>query len=289
MTGPNVVAIGGGHGLAVSLRAIRTYADRVTAVVATSDDGGSSGRLRDALDMPAPGDLRRCLAAVAEDQALAASLEHRFSAGDLAGHAVGNLLLAGLVDGGSDLLEAADQVSRWLGIDPARARVVPATRQPVCMVGQTEMGEVRGQVAVESTPGIIAIATDPPDPAVPDAAIDAIGSADQIVLGPGSLFASVLSAAAIPAIRAAIAGTTARSVFVCNLRADEPGVKGFDVGHHLGVLTAHGVRIDTVVTQQGALALGDTGDVEVVTADIDRPHGLAHDAALLGAVLARLT
>ncbi len=283
-----MVAIGGGHGLAMSLRAIRTYADRVTAVVATSDDGGSSGRLRDALDMPAPGDLRRCLAAVAEDEALAASLEHRFSAGDLAGHAVGNLLLAGLVDGGSDLLEAADQVSRWLGIDPARARVVPATRQPVCVVGQTEMGEVRGQVAVEGTPGIIAIATDPPDPAVPGAAIDAIGSADQIVLGPGSLFASVLSAAAIPAIRAAIADTTARSVFVSNLRADEPGVKGFDIGRHLEVLIAHGVRIDTVVAQEHALALGDTGDIEVVIADIDRPHGLAHDATLLGAVLARL-
>ena len=283
-----MVAIGGGHGLAMSLRAIRTYADRVTAVVATSDDGGSSGRLRDALDMPAPGDLRRCLAAVAEDQALAASLEHRFSAGDLAGHAVGNLLLAGLVDGGSDLLEAADQVSRWLGIDPARARVVPATRQPVCMVGQTEMGEVRGQVAVEGTPGVIAIATDPPDPAVPRR-----GHRRHRVRRPDR------ARAGEPVRQRAVRRRhprhprrhrrhDARSVFVCNLRADEPGVKGFDVGRHLEVLTAHGVRIDTVVAQQGALALGDTGDVEVVIADIDRPHGLAHDAALLGAVLARL-
>ena len=288
MTGPNVVAIGGGHGLAMSLRAIRTYAGRVTAVVATSDDGGSSGRLRDALDMPAPGDLRRCLAAVAEDQALAARLEHRFSAGDLAGHPVGNLLLAGLVDGGCDLLEAADQVSRWLGIDPARARIVPATRQPVCMVGRTETGEVRGQVAVEGTPGVLRVTTDPPDPPVPAAALEAIGAADQIVLGPGSLFASVLSAAAIPAIRDAIAASGARSVFVCNLRADEPGVKGFDVGCHLAVLVDHGLRVDTVVAQDGALALGEVGDTEVVVADIDRPHGLAHDAALLGAVLARL-
>ena len=288
MTGPNVVAIGGGHGLAMSLRAIRTYAGRVTAVVATSDDGGSSGRLRDALDMPAPGDLRRCLAAVAEDQALAARLEHRFSAGDLAGHPVGNLLLAGLVDGGCDLLEAADQVSRWLGIDPARARIVPATRQPVCMVGRTETGEVRGQVAVEGTPGVLRVTTDPPDPPVPAAALEAIEAADQIVLGPGSLFASVLSAAAIPAVRDAIAASGARSVFVCNLRADEPGVSGFDVGCHLAVLVDHGLRVDTVIAQHGALALGEVGDTEVVVADVDRPHGLAHDAALLGAVLARL-
>ena len=283
-----MVAIGGGHGLAMSLRAIRTYAGRVTAVVATSDDGGSSGRLRDALDMPAPGDLRRCLAAVAEDQALAARLEHRFSAGDLAGHPVGNLLLAGLVDGGCDLLEAADQVSRWLGIDPARARIVPATRQPVCMVGRTETGEVRGQVAVESTPGVLRVTTDPPDPPVPAAALEAIAAADQIVLGPGSLFASVLSAAAIPAVRDAIAASGARSVFVCNLRADEPGVSGFDVGCHLAVLVDHGLRVDTVIAQDGALALGEVGDTEVVVADVDRPHGLAHDAALLGAVLARL-
>ena len=288
MTGPNVVAIGGGHGLAMSLRAIRTYAGRVTAVVATSDDGGSSGRLRDALDMPAPGDLRRCLAAVAEDEALAARLEHRFSAGDLAGHPVGNLLLAGLVDGGCDLLEAADQVSRWLGIDPARARIVPATRQPVCMVGRTETGEVRGQVAVEGTPGVLRVTTDPPDPPVPAAALEAIAAADQIVLGPGSLFASVLSAAAIPAVRDAIAASGARSVFVCNLRADEPGVSGFDVGCHLAVLVDHGLRVDTVIAQDGALALGEVGDTDVVVADVDRPHGLAHDAALLGAVLARL-
>ncbi len=283
-----MVAIGGGHGLAMSLRAIRTYADRVTAVVATSDDGGSSGRLRDALDMPAPGDLRRCLAALAGDELLADRLEHRFTGGDLAGHAVGNLVLAGLVDAGADLLEAADALGRWLGIDPDRARVVPATRLPVCMVGRTATGEVRGQVAVEGTAGVLDVVTDPPDPAVPGVVVEAIAAADQIVLGPGSLFGSVLSAAAIPAIRAAIDASPARSVYVCNLRADEPGVAGFDVAAHLAALARHGVRVDVVVTQEGGLPLGDTAGVKVVVADVDRPHGLAHDVTLLGAVLAGL-
>lgn len=288
MNGPHVVAIGGGHGLAVSLRAVRTYAAHVTAVVATSDDGGSSGRLRDELGMPAPGDLRRCITALADDRALAHSIEHRFSAGELDGHAVGNLVLAGLVDSGHDLLEAADQLSRWLGIDPARARVVPATRDPVCVVGTTDSGEVRGQVAIEETAGVTRLTTDPPDPEVPQAAIDAIAAAQQIVIGPGSLFGSVLSAAAIPGIRKAVDHSDATSVFVSNLRADEPGAAGFDVARHVEILAAHGIRVDAVVAQEGALPVGALAGVELVTADIDRPHGLAHDADLLGAVLARL-
>ncbi len=288
MNGPHVVAIGGGHGLAVSLRAVRTYAAHVTAVVATSDDGGSSGRLRDELGMAAPGDLRRCLTALADDRALAHSIEHRFSAGELEGHAVGNLVLAGLVDAGNDLLEAADQLSRWLGIDPARARVVPATRGPVSVVGTTDAGEVWGQVSIEETAGVTRLHTDPPDPEVPQAAIDAIAAARQIVIGPGSLFGSVLSAAAIPGIRKAVDHSDATSVFVANLRADEPGAAGLDVARHLEVLVAHGIRVDVVVAQEGALPVGDVAGVELVTADIDRPHGLAHDADLLGAVLACL-
>lgn len=272
----------------MSLRAVCGYADHVTAVVATGDDGGSSGRLRAELDMPAPGDLRRCLTAVAEERALADRLEHRFGSGELAGHAVGNLILAGMVDAGATLLEAADEVGRWLGIDRRRVRVVPATTGPVCMVGIAGDVEVRGQVAVESTPGIVRVTTDPADPDVPSEATDAIALADQIILGPGSFFASVLSAAAIPAIRDAIAASDARSVFVANLRSDEPGVAGFDIARHLAVLAEHGVRVDAVVAQRDGPEVGRIDGVELVAADVDRPHGLAHDADLLGPVLARL-
>ncbi len=283
-----VVAIGGGHGLAMLLRAVRTYAGSVTAVVATGDDGGSSGRIRSSIPMPAPGDLRRCLTEVATDRQLAESLDHRFTTGELAGHAVGNLLLAGLVDSGHDLADAADHLSTWLGIDPGRMRVLPSTYGPVDLVAETPDGPVRGQVAVEAAGELLRLGVDPADPPVPEAATDAIAGADQIVLAPGSFYTSVLGAAVVPGIRRAIEARRGRLVFVCNLRADETGVKGFDVARHVAVLAEHGLAPDVVVAQEGALAIGAIEGPELFVADVDRPHGLAHDAHLLGAVLGGL-
>lgn len=285
MTGPLVVAIGGGHGLAMSLRAVRTYAGHVTAVVATGDDGGSSGRVRAELDIPAPGDLRRCLTTMASDQELAARLEHRFGgSGELAGHAVGNLVLAGLVDSGADLSSAAATVSAWLGIDPDRTRILPATTEPVCLVVTTADGDVRGQVEAELAEGIQRISLDPPSPTVPLAVVEALADADQIVLGPGSFFTSVLGAAVVPDIRAAIAASPGQTVFVANLRPDDPHLA--DVAGHVEALVSHGIEPDVVVAQTDALPIGELTGIEVVVADVDRPHGLAHDADLLGAVLA---
>lgn len=274
--GPRVVAIGGGHGLAMSLRAIDTYAGHLTAVVATGDDGGSSGRIRADLPMPAPGDLRRCLSALASDETLSTGFEHRFRAGALEGHAVGNLLLAGLVDAGHDLVTAADLAARWLGIDADRVRVLPATTEPVDLVATTDAGEIRGQVAVEDAPGVHTIGFDPPSPAVPDDALDAIAAADQILLGPGSFFTSVLGAAALPPVAKAIETSAAPVVLVANLDAD--------AGGHVAILAAHGVSADVVVVHTST-ATGDAGAARVVEADIVRPHGLAHDPDLLAAVL----
>jgi uncharacterized cofD-like protein len=136
------------------------------------------------------------------------------------------------------------------------------------------------------------IAVDPPDPPVPAAATDALQAADQIVLGPGSFYTSVLAAAVVPGIQRAIAERSGRFVFVANLQADETGVKDVDLAGHLAVLGLHGLMPDVAITQRGALPLGDVGsaapDTQVVEADIDRPHGLAHDSELLGAVLADL-
>lgn len=280
-----VVAIGGGHGLAMTLRAVRRYAGHVTAVVATSDDGGSSGRLRRELDLPAPGDLRRCLSAIAGDDVIAAGFEHRFSAGDLEGHALGNLVLAGLVDAGHDLAAAARLASTWLGIDPDRATVLPATCAPVTLIGVSAGGEIHGQVAVEATESVRSIRFAPPDPDVPHDAVRAITDADQIVLGPGSFLTSVLAAASVPGIAKAIEGAAGRVVLVANLDAD--------VADHVEIARNHGLRVDQVITQTpaespaggGAPAIGD---VRVVVADVDRPHGLAHDADLLAQVLASL-
>ena len=264
--GPRVVAIGGGHGLAMSLRAIHTYAGHLTAVVATGDDGGSSGRIRSELAMPAPGDLRRCLSALAPDSVAADGFEHRFGSGSLAGHAVGNLVLAGLVDAGHDLAGAADLASIWLGIDPTRVRVLPATA-------------VRGQVAVEEAAGVRSIRFDPPSPAAPPEVPKAIGAADQVVLGPGSFFTSILGAAAVPEIVDAISAVTAPVTLVANLdvAADE----------QVDRLRTHGIEPTHVVVQTGAGA-ADIEGVTFVEADVVRPHGLAHDADRLAPVLASI-
>lgn len=292
MSGPNVVAIGGGHGLAMLLKAVRTYAGRTTAIVSTGDDGGSSGRLRQHLGMPAPGDLRRCLTSASPNEALAAALEHRFDAGELAGHAVGNLVLAGLVDAGHDLATAATHLAGWLGLDPDVIQVLPVTEVPVDLVAETPDGEVRGQVEIEHAGKLVHLGVDPADPPVPAAALEALAAADQVVLGPGSFYTSVLAPAVVPKVCEAFRERKGRLVYVANLRADETGVDGVDLAGHLAVLSTHGILPDVAVAQEGAMPIGDVEvcrpGIEVVVADIDRPHRLAHDSDLLGAVLRTL-
>jgi 2-phospho-L-lactate transferase/gluconeogenesis factor (CofD/UPF0052 family) len=260
--GPRVVAVGGGHGLAATLRAAHRYAGHTTAVVATADDGGSTGRLRSALDMPAPGDVRRCVEAMAEDNgsALAAALEYRFAGSDVEGHALGNLLLAAL----------------------------HATVDPVVLRAEATGGRrVTGQVAIARTVGVERVMVEPPTARVPDEVVDALAEAHQVVLGPGSLYTSVLAAAVVDDVRDALKRSPGRTVYVCNVRAEAGETRAYDVAAHVGALGRHGIEPDVVVAQRGALAVGDPV-VEVVEADVVRPHGLAHDPALLGDVLARL-
>jgi uncharacterized cofD-like protein len=288
--GPRVVAVGGGHGLAATIRAVRRYASRVTAVVATADDGGSTGRLRSALDMPAPGDIRRCIEAMAgpEGTTLARALGYRFGGSDVEGHALGNLLLAGLHAVTGDFGVAVDELERLAGIDTRIGRVLPATLDPVVLRARVAGGgEVTGQVAITGTVGVEQVVLDPPDAAAPAEAVEAVLGADQVVLGPGSLYTSVLAAAVVEDVRSALKRTPARRVYVCNVRAEAGETRGYDVAAHVGALRRHGVEPDVVVAQRGALPLGDVG-VEVVEADVVRPHGLAHDPAKLGDVLAGL-
>lgn len=279
MTGPSVVAIGGGHGLATTVRAVRGYAGRLDAIVMTGDDGGSSGRLRDALDVAAPGDLRRCLTTLAGDRRMAAAFEHRFSGGELDGHAVGNLVLAGLVDSGYSLGEAVGAVADVLGV--VDATVWPATEVPVTLVGQGPGGVVRGQVAIERADGAIdRVATEPADPPVPTGALDAIAAADQVVLGPGSFLTSVVSPVALPAVRARLATTSATVVWIANLSRDR------GVAAELTVLGAHGVDVDVVVVPRGSAPDGQLARPVVVEVDVPAGGGSAHDPERLGAVLA---
>lgn len=286
-TAPRVAAVGGGHGLAASLRAARRYARELTAIVAVADDGGSSGRLRESIALPPPGDLRKCLAALAadDDSLLARSFDHRFDAGELEGHALGNLLITGLADASGDFQAALDEVGRLLG---AVGRVLPATTEPVVLKAEAGGDEVAGQVAVSNAVGITRVSLTPPDPPVAPGVVEAIEGADQIVIGPGSLYTSILAAAAVPGVRSALARTRARKVYVCNLAPEVPETAGYRVADHVVALRAHGLEVDVVVCHEGGLSVEGL-DVPAVVRPIARPGGLAHDPVLLAEVLAGLT
>jgi len=291
LTVTRVVALGGGHGLAASLQAVRRYADEICAIVSVADDGGSSGRLRADFDIPPPGDLRKCLVALAEPGSLwTRAFEHRFDGGELEGHAFGNLVIAGLADTTGDFSEALAEAGRLLG---AVGRVVPATRDPVVLkavVGTDANGgegSIHGQVAVANAGRIVGVSLVPTDPAPPAAALEALARADQVVIGPGSLFTSVLAVVAVPALRQALATTPGRKIYVCNLREQRPETTGYDVAAHVHALAAHGLDVDVVLYHPGALPVGAPG-VTCVERQIARQGNAAHDPELLAAALVDL-
>lgn len=290
MTAPDerplrVVAVGGGHGLAATLQAVRRYAGDITAIVSVADDGGSSGRLRDALGIPAPGDIRRCLVALAEPESVwARAFEHRFDAGELQGHAVGNLVIAGLAAATGDFTAALAEAGRAIG---AVGRVLPATTTPVVLKAEAACGEVQGQVNVAQSGRISRVSLVPPDPRPPADAVAAVAAADQVVLGPGSLFTSILAAAVVPGIRDALAATTAQKVYVCNLRPQVPETAGYDVAAHVEALAAHGVDVDVVVCDPTELAVG-TMRTRCIERPLARADGPGHHPQQLAAALAEL-
>jgi len=264
----SVVALGGGHGLA-----------------------GSSGRLRSVFGIPPPGDLRRCLGALADPGSLwADAFEYRFTAGELEGHALGNLVIAGLAATSGDFEMALDEAGRLLG---SVGRVIPATREPVVLKAVVRAADgngaddVEGQVAVANSGRIAGVSLVPADARASQAALDALGSADQVVIGPGSLFTSVLAVVAVPAIREALAATRARKVYVCNLRVQRPETAGYDVAAHVDALQAHGLDVDDVVCHPGALPLGGVS-VRVVERPVAHEGSAAHDPHLLAAALSDL-
>lgn len=280
-----VVALGGGHGLAASLRAVRYYADTITGIVSVADDGGSSGILREDLGMPAPGDLRRCLSALAGNESLLGrSLEHRFDRGGLQGHPIGNLLLAGLAEACGDFQAAIDEVSRLIG---AVGVVYPATTTAVTLLADSDSGVISGQVTIERARNITNVRFEPPDPCAPPGAVAALLAADQIIIGPGSLFTSVLAVAAVPDLNAAIAASSAQRIFVANVANDKGTARGFDLPEHLDALAAHGVDVDVVVAQTGT-ARAEEISPELVLADVASDDGWGHNPKHLGAVLRSL-
>ena len=283
---PSVVAIGGGHGTAVTLKAARRYAGLLTGIVSVADDGGSSGRLRELLNVVALGDIRKCLVALAEDDsALAAAFERRYDEGELAGHALGNLILLGLIDVTGDLVQGVREAARLLG---ARGDVLPATTEPVVLKAESAQGTVAGQVAVMETGDLWAVSLVPDDAQPPPLAVERILGAQQVVIGPGSLFTSVLAAVSVHGIAEAVAQSDAQVVYVCNLRPQVPETEGYDVAAHVTALARHNVTVDVVVcdTIQG-MGIGAT-DVAVRDVPLTGENRLVHSPAKLAQALAGL-
>lgn len=296
MSGLKVVGIGGGHGLAATLRAARLYSDDVSAVVTVADDGGSSGRLTRDLGVPPPGDIRNCLVALSDDAFVARLYQHRFTEGALTGHSVGNLLIAALTDMTGDFAAAVEEAGRLLQV---QGRVFPATTRLVKLGAHVQGGTVTGQVAVaQSSRPIHEAYLDPPDPPAHPAALEAILQADQIVLGPGSLFTSLIATLLVPEIRDALITARGLKVFVCNNRIQKGETEGFTASAHLAALAAHinSARLDAIVLQAPVLkgdgVLNDLGDLppgapRVIEADVSDRDG-AHDADKLARVLESL-
>ncbi len=284
MTQPiRVVAVGGGHGTAVTLSAARTYAENVTAVVSVADDGGSSGRLRELLGVPALGDLRKCLVALAaDDSVLAQVMSQRYREGELAGHALGNLLLAGLIESTGDLVRGVDEASRLLEL---KGRVLPATTGPVTLRSIVGERMAIGQVAVGQEGDNQIVSTLPSNPEIPAAVLEAIVAAEQIIIGPGSLYTSVLAAAATPGIVAALSKSRAQRVFVCNLLPEQPESGGYSVSDHQQALERHGIPIDVTICDTSAgMGLGDVVG-QVQDCDLKGENGKVHDPQKLASVL----
>jgi len=305
---PSVVAFGGGHGLSASLEALRRVTNDLTAVVTVADDGGSSGRLRQELGALPPGDLRMALASLAgEDewgQAWAALAQHRFDAGGLSGHAVGNLVITALAEQLGDPVAALDMVGRLLG---AAGRVLPLATTALDIVADVvgldpdDPGapvEVRGQLAVATTAGrVIAVRIEPPEPPACTEAVQAVMEADWVVLGPGSWFTSVIPHLLVPEMSKAITGTRARRAIALNLSPQPGETDGFSPETHLEVLAAHApdLDLDVVVADEGMVRSGWQSlreaaagfGAELVVADVACDDGTPrHDPQRLAGVYA---
>ena len=292
--GPAVVALGGGHGLATTLTALRRYAGSVTAVVSVADDGGSSGRLRQIYDVPAPGDLRKCLVALAEpDSVWREAFEHRFRGGDLDGHALGNLILVGLTQVLGDFGQALEEAGRLLD---CAGRVLPATTDPVVLTADAGDGggdspSVEGQVAVSnSMDRIRRVHIVPEDAKAHPDVLSAIELADQVILAPGSLFTSLAPVLCVPAIKEALGATRGRIVHVCNMAPQVPETLGLDATDHLRAVLDHGARVDVFLYHLGGELAADEISiralgVEPVAADVAGPGGHVHDPAALAKAL----
>ena len=299
--GPKVVAIGGGSGLPNLLRGLKHYTSNITALVTVADDGGSSGRLRSELGILPPGDIRNCLVALADSEAVMQELmDYRFSSnGQLDGHSFGNMLIAALASIGGDFYKGVEAAGRLLAV---RGKVIPSTFTDVTLVGSTISGRrLIGESSIgTSEERLRSLALVPPDaPGHPDA-IKAIEEAHLIILGPGSLFTSIVPNLLVRDISTAIANSSALKMYICNV-AGEPGATvGYSVMDHLNVIRHYtGKAVNVVIANSNVTRQDDSDGVGLispkvssddntiyVSADvIDEDRPTRHDPARLASAI----
>ena len=304
---PKVVAFGGGHGLSATLMAVKRLTDHVTAVVTVADDGGSSGRLRQEFGCLPPGDLRMALAALTGDDSegrlWADVLQSRFGGeGPLAGHAIGNLLIAALWQRDPDPVKGLDQVGRLLN---AQGRVLPMSSLPLVISADVvgidpdnpdEICRLTGQERIATTEGdVLKVRLEPEDPPACEEAVASILEADYLIFGPGSWFTSVVPHLLVPDLVAAVLGSQAKRICIMNLRPAAE-TNGFTPSRHIEVLAEHcpQLTLDTVVADPRFAdedphfqRMVESMRADLMVADVAMRDGSArHDPFLLAATLA---
>lgn len=250
--GTKVVAIGGGTGLSTLLRGIKDYSANITAIVTVADDGGSSGRIRREMGMLPPGDIRNCIASLADEEKLLTELfQYRFTAGEgLNGHSFGNLFLTALNDITGSLEGAIDASAKVLAV---KGKVLPSTLSDVTLWAKFDDGKiVEGESNIPEVRGkIVELGCHPPNPPATPAVIKAIEQAQYIILGPGSLYTSIIPNLLIPEIRAAMVKSSAPKIYVCNIMTQKGETDGYTVSDHIRAIdkVCGGKIFDAVLVQ----------------------------------------
>ncbi len=303
--GPRIVAIGGGTGLSVLLKGLRGHTDNLTAVITVADDGGSSGRLRRELGVLPPGDFRNCLVAMSEDESLLAELfQYRFEGGNgLKGHSFGNLFIVAMANVAGGFDQALVEASRVLAV---RGRIVPSTTSNLQLSARFKDGsEVKGESGIMRHNGEIErLMIEPEEAAAHPLAIRAIAEAELVVIGPGSLYSSILPNLLVSGISEAVKNTSATVVYVCNVATQIGETGGYTLAEHVAALRRHTFEevADYVIANSNPPDIQDQFEGEGVVHDgsplknatillsdlVDDSHPVRHDSDKLADAIMRV-
>ena len=275
--GPRIAVIGGGHGLAVLIRGLKAYTNNITAIVTVADDGGSSGRLRKSFGILPPGDIRSCLSAMSNDEAMLTQLfQYRFPNGSsgLDGHSFGNLFISALSDITGSFEEAVAESGRVLSVS---GRVLPSTLHNVELVADVRLPHMSSEIRVageskipESNGRVRRVWLEPNAPPAFPQAIRALLSADVIVIGPGSLYTSLLPNLLVPDLADAIRASRALKLYICNVATQVGETEGFSCNDHISAIEEHaGKRLFDIVLVNNKCDIQLPGSIEWIEMDQD--------------------